>query len=205
MSRDSIRDSFHSNDFGFNSTINGKTQEEHEAAFKVVGEIKHLHDLGWENYQWCYTKEEDCKENIKVGSMRIAQGCFAEFFSIYYNGYLRGDGNTLSESVSKCLQTAQKYAACRHHKYVSAEGYDNGLIRCTLCGFSGHTTIIRSLKEQIKHLTMQIEIEKEFAARNERDIREKGKSSYELLSESLKGLAEALSEPDDKSTTDEVQ
>lgn len=194
---DKIRDSFHSNDFGFSQHINGKTKEEHEKDFGVVGEIKHLHDLGWERYQWRYRKEEDCKDNAELGAMRIAGGCFAEFFSVYFNGYLRGDGKTVKEAVLQCLNKAQKFAACREHEFQSAKGYENGLIQCTKCGFWGHTSVIKSLKSQIENLRIALEVEKEFSARNERDLKEKGKGSRELFAESLEALGEAMAKSND--------
>ena len=197
---DRIRDSFHSNDFGFNQPINGKKQEEHEADFGVVGEIAHLKELGWERYQWRYTKEDECKENNKVGKMCIAQGCFAEFFSLYFNGYLRGDGKTVKEAILKCLHKAQKFAACKNHEYLSKEGYTNGLIICKHCGFWGHTTMIKSLKDQIRHLTIQLEVEKEFNARNERDMKEKGKTSQELFCDTLEGMVKAFTDSQEDST-----
>ena len=73
----------------------------------------------------------------------------------------------MREAVLQCLNQAQKFAACREHTYQSAKGYTNGLIRCIKCGFWGHSTVVNALKAQVSHLTIALEVEKEFNARNE--------------------------------------
>ena len=56
---------------------------------EAVGAIEHLKGLGWTNYQWRYVAQERIDKNVVEFGHRM--GCFAEFFSPHYHGYLRGE------------------------------------------------------------------------------------------------------------------
>lgn len=185
--------------------INGKTQAEWEAEWNVAGEIEHLKGLGWESYQWRFVPAEDCKTvERKDGSTRI-RGCFAEFFSTFFHGYLRGDGVTVYEAVNQCLNRAQKFAACRHHEYATMKGYSNGLIACKFCGFNGHTTLVEALQRYADDLKLALSVEQGQCAERIRYVQENdGKTWEEGFEESLEqvitGMAKAVGNREPRKT-----
>lgn len=143
----------HSNDFRHlilkdEKTIDGKTQEEWEASWEILGPIARLKQMGWHRYQWSHMTDED---QAKYKGL----GCFAEFFSNNYFGYLRGDGTTVLEAVLKCIRQADRFVACglrpEGHNLQSPPGYSNGYCRCTNCGFCGHSPEFYSLKRHLEN------------------------------------------------------
>ena len=145
----------HSKDFTYQyeQKIDGKTKEDWEKEWELEGVIEHLHSLGWERYQWNFESEEELEEFPNCTH-------FAEFFSPYYHGYLRGDSKTsLKEAMEVCLNTAQRYAQCETktgHEYITSPGYSNGLIECRFCGFHGYSPQIDTLKKQIENLEIHL-------------------------------------------------
>lgn len=132
----------HSNDFShkLDGQIDGKTQKEWETEFGILGFLAHMEGLGWSTYQWRYSDPATAQP-----STFNRKPCFVEFFSQYYHGYLRGDGDTVREAVERCVNIAQRYAQCerkpgRGHEYVpfrrgkNGEEYTNGLLMCKHCG-----------------------------------------------------------------------
>lgn len=147
----------HSDDFEeYGGILNGKTKKEWEKEFQIEGLLYHLHQLGWETYQW-YREEEDdvAKERDII--------CFAECFSPYYNGYLRGDSSiSVKEAVEQCLRTAQLYAACENrtgHHYTKEK--NSSYASCTHCGFDGFSSTVQTLQSRIKYLEIQLKCERE--------------------------------------------
>jgi hypothetical protein len=150
----------HSSDFKCTNKIKTLTQKQWEKKFKITNMIKRLHDLGWNSYQWSYT------ENIEEFPILTH---FAEFFSDKYHGYLRGDSQlTVQEAVQNCLLKALSFHNCeerRGHDYepFQAKGreYENGLIMCQHCGFSGYATKLEMIKRHIDHYENYLIHEKE--------------------------------------------
>ena len=164
-------ESFHSKDFRYrigdlegDPKIAGKTKAEWEEGLDAVGAIEHLKGLGWSDYQWRYSAAEYMAKHPGMG-------CFAEFFSPHYHGYLRGDGATVGAAISICLNRAQKMAQCEirvGHKYIVPPKYTNGFVQCELCGFNGFTPQVDTLKRTIEHLRIHSRIlQEQYVATNE--------------------------------------
>jgi hypothetical protein len=175
-------ESFHSKDFRYrlgdlegDPKIAGKTQAEWEASLDAVGAIEHLKGLGWTNYQWRYVAQERIDKNVVEFGHRM--GCFAEFFSPHYHGYLRGDGDTVATAILVCLNRAQKMAQCEirvGHKYIVPPKYTNGFVRCELCGFNGFTPQVQSLESTVGNLKIHIKVLQEQNIQTEEAIRKAG-------------------------------
>jgi hypothetical protein len=208
----------HSNDFRYQFTsdgderqIDGKTQAEWEQEFGIVGLIEAMSKLGWQRYQWDHTSDQTFAEfQEKNPTITTANQCFAEFFSIYYRGYLRGDGKTVREAVEQCLQTAQRYAGCESnnpdgHYYVpyrrgkSQKEYENGLLMCKYCGFAGHTSLVGHLVSENESLKISLDVAKDMAAKEIQHYRENGMSFSEGIQKGLKEVLDRLSEKKDDS------
>lgn len=199
----------HSRDFlpGLRDKIDGKDQAEWEKELGVTGVIQHLDGLGWTQYQWNYQSIEDHEKHLKEYEAqhgpvsRRDRACFAEFFSPYYNGYLRGDGLTVRAAIESCLTTAQRFAGCEQrigHEYVpfkvrdDGEEYDNGLIMCKHCGFNGFSTLVKSLRQQLDHMRIALEVEKQHSAQQIEHFRETGKTVQETLLENVRSVIERI-------------
>lgn len=163
----------HSKDFKYRQRIDGKDLKEWESEFGLKGMIKHLHSLGWENYQWNY--EKTITESYQTH--------FAEFFSPYYHGMLRGDSKeSVADAIEKCLNRAQKYNQCEQKKghefkpYQRPNGtvYDNGLIECKHCGFNGYSGMVDNLKQQVEMLEIRLRHEQELKANMIRNAEKEG-------------------------------
>lgn len=146
----------HSDDFyEYGEIIDGKTKEEWEKEFGIKESIYSLHKLGWERYQWNIESEEDIQEDEYYTH-------FAEFFSPYYNGYLRGDSRTsLKEATEQCLGIAQRYATCENrtgHEYITKT--NSSYASCKHCGFDGFSTGIQKLQSKIQYLKSQLKCER---------------------------------------------
>jgi hypothetical protein len=175
-------ESFHSKDFRYclgnlesEPQIGGKTQAQWEANFNAVGAIEHLKGLGWSNYQWRYVSSERIDKNVAEFGHKL--GCFAEFFGPCYHGYLRGDGDTVAAAIIVCLNRAQKMAECEvrtGHTYDVPTGYNNGFIRCELCGFNGFTPQVDSLKSTVRNLQIHIKVMQEQHIATSEAIRKAG-------------------------------
>jgi hypothetical protein len=171
---------FHSKDFRIDFAdiaappkIAGLTQAEWETRFESVGAIEHLKELGWSNYQWRYTSPEQIAKNELAFGYKL--GCFAEFFSPYYHGYLRGDGDTLNAAIMACLNRAQKMAECEirtHHQYKvrPMQGY----VTCELCGFNGFSPQVQTLRQSNDNLQSHIKFLQGQAIRFEEAIYKAG-------------------------------
>lgn len=206
----------HSRDFmpGLRDQIDGRSREEWEKHFEVVGLIEHLKNLGWHQYQWNYVSVEDHEKHLagfeaKHGPVKFRDhACFAEFFSEYYNGYLRGDGLTVRQAIEKCLTTAQRYAGCEQrtgHEYVpykvrDGKEYDNGLVMCKHCGFNGFSTLVKTLQQKIDHYRIALQVEKRYAAEQIQHFIETGKTLQESFEEGLKGVIDRVAGSDDGTT-----
>ncbi len=175
----------HSSDFmpGFKDEIDGKDRAGWEAEFEIGGMVAHLNGLGWGRYQWRHTPSENDRK------------CFAEFFSEFYHGYLRGDGKTVREAVEQCLNRGQRFAKCERetgHNYLpfkaslTAKEYSNGLIACVHCGFNGCTTMVESLRQQVTHYRIHAEVSQDRAAEAERYIEEHGETWKQSLDRRIK-------------------
>lgn len=206
-----MNNGFHSNDFnGFGlrtEKIDERTREEWEQEFGIVGLVNHLSGLGWSRYQWRFVPPE--KQAASKAAFEAKHGkaprrefeCFAEFFSPYFHGYLRGDGPTVREAVEECVNTAQRYATCGNttgHAYVpykhggKGEEYTNGLIMCRHCGFCGHTTLIEAMKTENENLRLYLNIEQERCAERVRYAEENGESWEEGFRRNIKAVGEDI-------------
>ena len=177
-------ESFHSKDFLIDfrdisvpPKITGLTQTEWETRFESVGAIEHLKGLGWSDYQWCYTAPaviEPIKTQVTYGSL----SCFAEFFSRYYHGYLRGDGATVKEAILSCLNRAQNMAQCEvrtnGHIYTSRPEYTNGYVTCEFCGFHGFSPQVQTLKSANSNMKSHIKVLQFQMVQTEEAIRKAG-------------------------------
>ena len=160
--------------------IHGKTKNGWETEWGIVGGIEHLKGLGWSIYQWRY-RPPLMTENTQRPM------CFAEFFGPHYHGYLRGNGLTVSDAVTECIQQAQRMAKCERrngHNYLIR--FANGLIECPKCHFHGYSTQVQTLQSEARNLRIHSEILQAENAKLYESMRREGyrlslKSGFEVF------------------------
>ncbi|PGK51400.1 hypothetical protein CN918_26785 [Priestia megaterium] len=146
----------HSKDFRYQvgHRIDNKDQKEWEKEFYIASLISYLNVLGWDHYIWNYECDVDMAKNQHLQ-------CYAEFYSPYYNGCLRGDSrNSLQDAVQQCLHEAQMISACEAktgHFYEGKASEHNNLIECIHCGFNGYSPLVKNLKEKVASLEQHVQ------------------------------------------------